>query len=248
MLFVFCLYGPILLLTIITHELGHALTNKKLGGQTGDIVLWPLGGFAICGPTDSLIGDLKVALAGPLTHIPMSLLWWIVYVATKTSAMSLWPSWTIYLDVLSSGALGFFEMLSAQAVYLNLALLCFNLFIPAYPLDGGRIYAASLILVFKMGALKAAKVTAITGFFLGIGMILYALISTLMGAAGTQLLLGLIGVFVFYQSYELWAQKNDLSNHPIFGRQCYNQGSNTSSAATTEPGAVPAETDEAVMA
>lgn len=239
-------------MTIIIHELGHALTCKKLGGQTDGIVLWPLGGFAICGPTDSLVGDLWVALAGPLTHIPMFLLWWIVYVATKTSTMSFWPSWTIYLDILSSSARGFFAMLSAQAVYLNLALLCFNLFIPAYPLDGGRVYAASLILVFKMDTLKAAKVTSITGMILATGMILYAIISTLIGKVGTQLLLGLIGVFVFYQSYELWAQKNDLSNHPIFGRQCYQRSgtSGTGSSVTEiEEGSsvVPAQKDEAVM-
>ena len=44
-LFVFILYGPILLLTVLTHEMGHVMMNKKCGGETGGIYLWPLGGF-----------------------------------------------------------------------------------------------------------------------------------------------------------------------------------------------------------
>ena len=51
--------------------------TKRLGGTVGGIVLWPLGGVALCGPTEALSGDLKVALAGPLMHVPMGLLWWV---------------------------------------------------------------------------------------------------------------------------------------------------------------------------
>ena len=76
-LFVVTLYGPILLLTVIVHELGHALTTKNMGGAVERIVVWPLGGFAVCGPTEGgLGGDLKVAAMGPLMHIPMGLSWW----------------------------------------------------------------------------------------------------------------------------------------------------------------------------
>lgn len=127
------LYGPILLITILVHEFGHALMNKRLGGTVDEIVLWPLGGFAICGPVELLSGDLKVALAGPATHIPMILLWWVIYLITKGGEEGLWPSDTIYLDILSTPK-GFFEMLSSQAVYMNIILFCFNLLIPAYPL------------------------------------------------------------------------------------------------------------------
>lgn len=127
------LYGPVLLITILIHEFGHALMNKRLGGTVDEIVLWPLGGFAICGPVEALSGDLKVALAGPATHIPMVLLWWVIYLLTKGGEEGLWPSDTIYLDILSTSA-GFFEMLSSQAVYMNIIIFCFNLLIPAYPL------------------------------------------------------------------------------------------------------------------
>lgn len=264
MVFVLVLYGPVLLATILVHEFGHALTDIKLGGIVGGIVLWPLGGFAICGPTDSLTGDLKVALAGPMTHVPMGLIWWGIYAGVTSGEHGLMPL-TVYLDVLSSGAAGFFEMLSAQAFWINVYLLGFNLFLPAYPLDGGRIYAASLILYLKLKSQTAARVTAITAMIIAFGMITYSIVTFLIPSTRGGLLLGVVGVFVFYQSYELWtaAERNVLGNHPIFGRQCY-QDSSSSASGTTENTSsssggdqeqegdaqtpVPAQTDEAVMA
>eukprot|EP01082_Thalassiosira_pseudonana_P006129 g5471.t1 g5471 contig2:599267-600317(+) len=177
---------------------------KKLGGEVGGITLWPLGGFAVCGPTESLSGDLKVALAGPMTHIPMAIIWWGIYLGVSGGKDGLWPTWTIYLDVLSESFAGFINILSTESFYMNIILLCFNLFIPAYPLDGGRIYAASLILLFKMNPIKAAKTTAITAMLLSSGMILYAIISFLKSTGGSGLLLGVVGAFVLYNSSELF--------------------------------------------
>ena len=83
-LFVVVLYGPVLLITILIHEFGHALYTKRLGGEVGGIVLWPLGGFAMCGPTEGgCKGDLKVALAGPLTHVPMGFVWWVSNICVR---------------------------------------------------------------------------------------------------------------------------------------------------------------------
>lgn len=56
------LYGPILLATIVAHELGHALTARRLGAAVEAIVLWPLGGLALCGAGASPQDDIKVRL------------------------------------------------------------------------------------------------------------------------------------------------------------------------------------------
>ena len=170
----------------------------------------------------------------------MGLFWWILYVATKGADGSLWPRWTINLIYMTSGgARTFVEVLSAQVVYLNLVLFCFNLLIPAYPLDGGRVFGSSLILFFGMNNRKAAKVTAGTAMFISFGLISYVLVTLLMKEAGSQLLLALIGAFIFYQSWGLWvkAKNDDLGSDPIFGRQCYQNGgrsANTTAATETE--------------
>jgi Zn-dependent protease len=52
------MYGPILLLTVAIHELGHSLAARHVGGQAEGILLWPLGGLAYvahtCGPKGAL--------------------------------------------------------------------------------------------------------------------------------------------------------------------------------------------------
>ena len=139
----------------------------------------------------------------------------------------------------------FFEMLAAQALYLNIMLFCFNLFVPAYPLDGGRVYASCLMLYGKLKPDAAAKCTALTAMLIAGGMVIYSIIGFFTPVATSSLLIGLIGIFVFYQSYELWIliKNNGLATHQIFGRDCYKQ-----TTSTTGGEEVPATTDEAVMA
>jgi hypothetical protein len=117
-------------------------------------------------------------------------------------------------------------------------------------LDGGRVYAACLILAFKLKSLTAAKVTAITAMIISSGMILLAIISLFITSYGNELFLGLVGVFVFYESYELWtaARRNELGDHTIFGRKCYqdrNVGNHDGGAPTAPP--VLAQNDDAVL-
>jgi len=121
-------------------------------------------------------------------------------------------------------------------------------------LDGGRIYAASLMLVLKLKGQTAAKVTAITAMLISSGMIIYAVLSMLSKSAGSELLLGFVGAYVLHQSYELWtaAQRDALDSHPIFGRDCYQNAGENNNTSGNEGGVertpVPAETDNAVLA
>ncbi|KAL3784960.1 hypothetical protein ACHAW5_010412 [Stephanodiscus triporus] len=262
-LLIVVLYGPVLLLTILVrarmgfdafdnyyilyilgvHEFGHCLTTRKLGGTVDGILLWPLGGLSFLGPANALEGDLKVALAGPMTHIPMGFLWWAIYAAAKGPYRSLWPANGIFMNALSTPS-GFFASLSAQALYMNIILFFFNLLIPGgstnlisyslffssifhdngiIQLDGGRVFAACLILKFNYKNVDAAKVTAITAMVISAGMVLYAIISFVASPYGFELFFGLVGCIVFYASHQLWtaAKLDDLCDHPIFGRKCY---------------------------
>lgn len=49
MLYWFVLLGPVLLLTVLVHELGHCLAARQVGGSATGILLWPLGGLAYIG-------------------------------------------------------------------------------------------------------------------------------------------------------------------------------------------------------
>lgn len=85
-----------------------------------------------------------------------------------------------------------------------------------------------------------------TAILLSTGMVLYAFIGYFTDMGGSGLLLGIVGLFIFSNSYDLWkaAKNNDLDGHPIFGRRCYQSG-----AASGDPEAqeVTAQSDDAVI-
>lgn len=237
-LFVALLYGPILLITIVVHEFGHALTTKKLGGEVGGIVLWPLGGFALCGPTDrGAAGDLMVAIAGPLTHIPQMGFWILIYAIVSSGDFSNFRRLFTF-DQLEDGFTGFVSVLSVQSFWLNSILIVFNLLVPAYPLDGGRCLAASLILC-GVGIVKAAYVTSIMGMLIAAALGVWGLATFFYEDNPNGILTVLVAIFIFSSSSGLYSltKAGRVREHPIFGRACYDQ---------TETATVAEETEESV--
>ena len=114
--------------SILIHELGHALTMRVFGGRHISIVLHGWGGYAISqGAPFSRGQHILISLAGPLLQVACGLL---VLIALIMSAAT------------SSGSTG----LEAGPVYqLLYSFIDVSLFwavlnlIPVYPMDGGQI-------------------------------------------------------------------------------------------------------------
>ncbi len=66
------------------------------------------------------------------------------------------------------------SLLDGVVVQLNIGLFLFNLLLPAYPLDGGRIFA-DLLLICGVDPVVAAKITVSVAFIVTILIILYGL-------------------------------------------------------------------------
>jgi Zn-dependent protease/CBS domain-containing protein len=125
-------------LSIVLHELGHALAAKRLGiGITG-IDLWFFGGLAKMSRDTATPGEeLQVSAAGPVVTA--------IIVGVCFGLASLVSSTTDFVDSAT------FSAASPQAglallgflASVNVLLLAFNL-IPAFPLDGGRIARAAI--------------------------------------------------------------------------------------------------------
>ena len=157
---VLLLNGPVLYGTVLIHELGHCFATWSVGGTVHQILLWPLGGLAYVGHDGDAADDLKVSIAGPLTHIPQAVVWFILLVLSSGAGSSL----TLMHDS------NFFSNLCREAIIINIALFLFNLCVPAYPLDGGRILCASLLLC-GVGVSTAATITVIVSALLSIVII-----------------------------------------------------------------------------
>ncbi|RME50997.1 MAG: CBS domain-containing protein [Caldilineae bacterium] len=150
---------------VLLHELGHSLAALRFGIAVRDITLLPIGGVArLERMPQKPVQELVVAVAGPLVNVVLALL----------SIPVLWHLTGGYpLAILFAGPLrANFSGLFVFLFIINLSLLIFNL-IPAFPLDGGRIFRA--LLATGLGFGRATRLAVWVGQGLAFLMGLYGL-------------------------------------------------------------------------
>src|ERR1039457_5800246 len=131
---------------VLTHEFGHQLACRSVGGKTHDIVLWPLGGVAYVSPPQRPSAQLWSIAAGPLVNV--------VLVPVLFVLLSLLGG---HLSLSGDEPTEFAEFLN-NLWLINLVLLIFNM-MPVYPLDGGQILRSLLWFVFgRANSLLAASI------------------------------------------------------------------------------------------
>jgi Zn-dependent protease len=123
-------------LSILLHELGHAVVAIRNGIPILGIDLWLFGGVAKLGrDTDSPGVEFRVAVAGPLVTLALAAL--CFGLGTLISSPEQVLDGAVYETSVSSQATAVLGYLMS----INVIVLFFNL-IPGFPLDGGRIARA----------------------------------------------------------------------------------------------------------
>ena len=143
---------PALLLFVLMHEYGHALTARMFGIETRDITLYPLGGVARLERMSEVpIEEIVISLAGPAVNVALSVVLGVILLATGAD---------ISIAMLQHAPESIIEYVFALAL-MNVGLFLFNL-MPCFPMDGGRVFRAFLALfVSRITATKAALVVGI---------------------------------------------------------------------------------------
>ena len=168
------LTSAVFLLTLLVHELAHAITARHFGMRVRGITLWMLGGRTeLDDESPTPRGEALVALAGPATSI------WLGAVAG-----------------LLAGWVGTSSLVGAALSWLaaiNILMGLFNM-LPGAPLDGGRLLR-SLLWWRWADRTRADVVTARAGRMLGYVLVCVGFLEVLTGSA-VGLWLVLLGWFI----------------------------------------------------
>ena len=179
-----------LFLSVLGHELSHALMGRAEGIEIDEIVLHPFGGLArLRTQPENPRAEFRIAIAGPAASFLFAAI-----------------SFVLMLPAVRSG------FLTASGVLLllcagNLLLAIFNLF-PGYPLDGGRVLRA--ILWRRTGNIKeATRLAGICGMLIAAILIIfgvYMAIAPTFQAYFMGFWSVLVGLFLFDAAYSVVKQ------------------------------------------
>ncbi len=194
---------------VILHEFGHAFSAKMYGVRTKDIILSPLGGVArLDGLPEKPIHESVVAFAGPLVNIFLA----IIFGGYG------WLTSSIDFSNIGTSRLVFGNPENFVTLFLliNIFLALFNL-IPAFPMDGGRIFRS--LLSPSLGRRQATLITTYMGQ--GMAILLVILAYLLVPPRMTFYLIPLFllsSVFMFFmatQEYRMVKFEEILKRHYI---------------------------------
>lgn len=173
-----CAAAALFLVSLLAHELSHALVARHNGLKVRAITLWMLGGITeLEGEPPDAGADLRIAVVGPAASaVATGVFFGIAQAMRYAGGPAVVTAGLVWLAVMN-GMLAVFNML------------------PGAPLDGGRVLRA--VLWRHYGDRRRAEIAAArAGQFLGAGIIGLGLAELLLWAAFGGLWLMLIGWFL----------------------------------------------------
>jgi Zn-dependent protease len=194
-----------LFMSVFFHELAHSLVSLAYGIKVERIVLLPIGGIAMAEEMpEEPKKELFIAVVGPVFNF--AVVFTILLLVNFTNVpfprdFASVDSTTFQQYILSYPLFGLF--------WANFILGFFNLFLPAIPLDGGRVFRS--LLAMKLGFYRATRIAVRVSKFAAIGLFIVGFL----GGSWIVLIVALLIFFGAQQEEELGTAKYLLKGETI---------------------------------
>jgi Zn-dependent protease len=167
----------LLFVSVVLHEFGHCYGARLVEGDAQEVLLWPLGGLAFVDVPHTPRANFIATAMGPAVNLFLCLLAGIALASASLLAPfnPLWNyfsapiyHWGLGVDyanpqyVHTLSALQPWQLWTARFFFVNWFLFLFNVFVVAFPMDGGRLLQA--ILWPRLGYRRATLAAVFTGF------------------------------------------------------------------------------------
>lgn len=156
-----------LFVVVLLHEFGHCYACRWVGGEADRIVMLPFGGLALTAPPNEWKPYFITAAGGPLINLlifPLTALGLLLIGRPDTIAT--FNPFDPGFVVASFRGTNTFTAYAKVALwwlhYTNIVIFAFNVFLPMFPLDGGRMVQG--LLWKRKGYVAATNMAVITGF------------------------------------------------------------------------------------
>ena len=200
----------VLIVSVLIHELAHAILTLRLGGDVDEIVVWPLGGLGRTIRLEDPQAELVAAAGGPIANLGICL---AAAIALATQGGTDIAGLMIPFDP-AQIAVGSSKLVVVLRIvfWVNWTLVLLNA-IPAYPFDGQRVIQSTIRTGWPhLDDEFAYTFTSRLAKLLAIGLVALGVLWFFSDRVGNDLIpvwgpLMLLGIFVFFS-----ARKDDIQN------------------------------------
>lgn len=196
----------VLFIIVLLHEFGHCLACRLVGGRADQILIWPLGGLAMCSPPHRWKAALITTIGGPGVNV-------ILFPVFALALVAAGASWSeVIFNPFSPGPVmrtvyelgGNWLAWLWAAHYMNLVLLAFNIVLPMYPMDGGRIVQE--LLWWRIGYKRSMTISVNIGLLCAVVLGVFAIVTGQMRLVGIAIF---GGITCFQQKQHLAMMQDD---------------------------------------
>lgn len=160
-----------LFVLVLLHEFGHCVACRFVGGSADRILMWPLGGLAMCAPPHTVRANTITVAGGPAVNL-------LLIPVFGGVLLALGAGWgAVIFNPFDRAAVllntpfftqdtSYWRYFLWSAYEMNLYLFLFNMMLVMFPMDAGRLLQCGLWA--KLGYRKATLIAVNAGLFMAV--------------------------------------------------------------------------------